>query len=236
MTRHLIMVATAAAALAAGTVTACSSSKDHGSAKPTPKYTVSYQPADFTADVTNPWFPLKPGTTLVYRGEEDGKAEVDNFTTTTETVTIGGVPCRVVRDQVYLEGVLAEDTRDYYTQDSHGTVWYFGEDTAELDKHGKVTSREGTWRTGRNGALPGGFMPAVPRVGEQRRQEYYRGHAEDYFQVLTLSSGQLETREWSPLEPDVAEQKTYRQGTGMVGDKVVKGGDEHLALAEVRTG
>jgi hypothetical protein len=39
-----------------------------------------------------------------------------------------------------------------------GNVWYFGEDTAELDKHGNVTSREGTWRAGRNGARAGLFM------------------------------------------------------------------------------
>src|SRR5439155_11240658 len=30
---------------------------------------------------------------------------------------------------------------DYYTQDKAGNVWYFGEDTAELDASGKVTSR-----------------------------------------------------------------------------------------------
>ncbi|MFL6072824.1 MAG: hypothetical protein ACJ73S_05440 [Mycobacteriales bacterium] len=234
MTRHLITVVTAAAALAAAA--GCSTGKHHGSSRPAPKYTVSYQPADFTADVTNPWFPLRPGTTQVYRGEDGGRTEVDNVTATTETVTIGGVPCRVVRDQVYVRGVLTEDTRDYYTQDSHGTVWYFGEDTAELDKHGKVTSREGTWRTGRNGALPGVFMPAAPTAGERHRQEYYRGHAEDFFQVLTASGAEVVTREWSPLEPDVEEHKTYRRGTGLVDDRTVRGGDEHLALAEVRPG
>jgi hypothetical protein len=28
-------------------------------------------PAAFTGRVTNPWFPLKPGTTYVYRGTRD---------------------------------------------------------------------------------------------------------------------------------------------------------------------
>lgn len=238
MNRYMIGMIGVAGALSAAlgvVATGCSSGTHHGSARPTPRYTVTYQPADFTADVTNPWFPLKPGTTLVYRGSEEGKPEVDNVTATTETITIGGVPCRVVTDKVYVNGVLTEDTRDYYSQDSHGTVWYFGEDTAELDRNGKVTSREGTWRTGRNGALPGVFIPADPKVGEQHRQEYYRGHAEDFFQVLTVSGTEFVTREWSPLEPDVQEQKTYRTGTGLVADRTVKGGHEELTLAEVHT-
>jgi len=126
----------------------------------------------------------------------------------------------VVDDRVYSKGKLEERTHDYYTQDAGGNVWYFGEDTAELDAHGKVTSTEGTWRTGRNGARPGLFMPAHPRVGERHRQEYLRGHAEDQFQVVSLSdrvrvsygsfTGALRTREWTPLEPRGGRQQGLR--------------------------
>ena len=34
-------------------------------------------PAHFVAEVDNPWFPLKPGTTYIYRGAKDGKPSRD---------------------------------------------------------------------------------------------------------------------------------------------------------------
>lgn len=38
---------------------------------------VDLNPADFTADVTNPWFPLEPGTGRTYReSTEDGEVVV----------------------------------------------------------------------------------------------------------------------------------------------------------------
>ncbi len=49
---------------------------------------------------------------------------------TRRTATIAGVPCVVVHDRLYLKnGRLVERTTDYYTQDTKGDVWYFGEDT-----------------------------------------------------------------------------------------------------------
>ena len=52
--------------------------------------------------------------------------------------------------------------------------------------HGHVTSTEGTWRAGVDGAKPGIYMPAHPRVGQTARQEFYKGHAEDHFQIIGL--------------------------------------------------
>jgi len=37
-----------------------------------PSYHVTINPADFSATVTNPWFPLTPGTTFVYTGTITG--------------------------------------------------------------------------------------------------------------------------------------------------------------------
>jgi len=53
-----------------------------------------------------------------------------------------------------MRGVLQENTFDYFAQDRDGNIWYFGEDTEELDRHGNVVSTEGTWRAGVNGARP----------------------------------------------------------------------------------
>ena len=197
----------------------------------------------FTARVDNPWFPLTTGTTLVYRGVKDGKPSRDVFRVTGRTKTIDGAPCAVISDRLYLDGRLAERTDDWYTQDGRGNVWYFGEDTAELDASGKVTSTEGTWRAGRDGAAPGIFMPASPHVGETHRQEYLKGHAEDHFRVLSLrasvhvrgaaSHQALLTQETTPLERGVVDHKYYVRGIGTVLEQTVKGGDERNALVSV---
>jgi hypothetical protein len=197
----------------------------------------------FSAKVTNAWFPLTPGTTYVYRGVKDGLPSRDIVTVAHETTTIAGAPCAVVHDRLYLRGRLRERTTDWYAQDRAGNVWYFGEDTAELDAAGHVTSREGTWRAGRDGAVAGIYMPAHPRPGQSGRQEYYRGHAEDHYRVVRLhasvtapyvtSHDGLLTAEWTPLEPGVLDHKLYVRGIGTVLEQTVKGGDERNALVSL---
>jgi|SRR5439155_25840752 len=100
----------------------------------------------FSPHVTNAFFPLVPGSTLVYRGVKDGRAARDEFTVMRQTAVIGGARCAVVRDRLYLDGRLAERTTDWYTQDSAGNVWYNGEATAELDAHGGSRARKAPGR------------------------------------------------------------------------------------------
>jgi hypothetical protein len=188
----------------------------------------------FVHEVTNPWFPLKPGTVFVYTGEKDGVSGRELVTVTHGTKLIDGVRCTPVSDRLYLRGHLAERTTDWYAQDVHGNVWYYGEDTAELNAAGKVTNREGTWRAGVDGAKAGIFMPAHPKVGQSFRQEFLKGHAEDHFQVIRLSGRLLTTKEWTPLEPDTLDHKLYRRGTGLMKEETVKGGNERWTLADVR--
>jgi len=197
----------------------------------------------FSAHVDNAWFPLRPGTTYVYRGMKDGSPARDVVLVTHRTKRVGGVRCRVVHDRLYLRGRLAERTADYYAQDARGTVWYFGEDTAELGRRGRVITTEGTWHTGVDGARAGVFMPAHPRVGERHRQEFLRGHAEDHFEVVSLDAHvavpfdtfehALRTREWTPLEPGVVDAKYYVRGIGEVSEQTVRGGREAARLVRV---
>jgi len=188
----------------------------------------------FSADVTNPWFPLKPGTVYTYEGVKDGKPSREVLRVTHRTKTITGVPCVVVDDRLWIEGHLAERTNDWYSQDGKGNVWYFGEATAELDKSGKVTTTEGSWQAGRDGAKAGILMPAKPRPGQTGRQEYYKGHAEDRFRVLGyLGRNALLMEETTRLEPDVVDHKLYVRGTGTVLERTVKGGDELNELISV---
>jgi hypothetical protein len=200
-------------------------------------------PADFGPGVTNPWFPLEPGRTLVYTGTKDGERALDLVAPSHRTRMVGGVRTRVVEDRLYLGNVLAERTSDYYAQDRCGNVWYFGEDTAELDRHGRVVSTEGTWHAGVDGAQPGVFMQAHPQLGRRFRQEWYQDHAEDVFKVIdrsatvTVPAGSfrhaLRTAEWTALEPDVLDNKYYVRGIGEVAEVSVKGPREVLRLVEV---
>jgi hypothetical protein len=188
----------------------------------------------FSARVTNPWFPLKPGTTYTYVGVKDGKPSRDVILVTRRTITIAGAPCVVVSDRLYLAGHLQERTLDYYSQNASGNVWYFGEDTAELDEKGHVTTTEGTWRAGVDGARPGIFMPAHPRVGQTGQPEFYKGHAQDHFRVVAfLGPNALRTEEWTPLEPGVLDHKLYVRSVGDVFERTVKGGDELNELVRV---
>jgi hypothetical protein len=191
-------------------------------------------PHGFSARIDNPWFPLKPGARYTYAGIKDGKPSRDVVVVTHRTKTIQGAPCVAVEDKLWVEGRLFERTTDWYTQDKDGNVWYFGEQTAELDRSGQVTSTEGTWQAGVDGAVPGIYMPAHPTLGSTGRQEYYKGHAEDHFRVIgRFGKNAVLTMEWTPLEPGAIDHKLYVRGVGTVMELAVKGGTERNELLSV---
>jgi hypothetical protein len=99
--------------------------------------------ADFTTKIDNTYFPLRPGTTLVYRGKAKDATEGDIVNVTSDTRNIMGVDCVVVDDRVTEGGELTEQTYDWYAQDEKGNVWYFGEDSKEYE-NGKVKSTGGS--------------------------------------------------------------------------------------------
>lgn len=201
-------------------------------------------PGNFVSVIDNEYFPLTPGTTFIYRGESDGVATREEVYVTYETKVILGVTCTVVHAQDFEEKVLVEDTFDWYAQDVDGNVWYFGEDTKELDENGNVISTEGSWEAGVDGAEPGIIMEANPQVGDRYHQEFYRGVAEDQAKVLELDASicvrygcfdnVLVTKEWTRLEPGVVENKYYALGVGFIYGVMVKGGDEFTELVRVR--
>ena len=185
----------------------------------------SVDPANFVRHVTNPWFPLKPGTVLLYKGIKDGAQQTDRVTVTGRTRMIEGVACTIVHDVATHEGHVLEATFDYYAQDKAGTVWYFGEDTKEFDASGHA-STAGSWLAGRNGGRPGIIMPAHPRITDAYRQEYQQGNAEDQAWIVQTGSGfrvphgtfdpAIRSFEWSRLEPNVIDEKDYGRGVGII--------------------
>jgi hypothetical protein len=199
-------------------------------------------PTSWAPSVTNPLFPLEPGTLWRYEGETDEGSETVVVEVLSETRRIMGVDATIVRDRVYLEGTLIEDTFDWYAQASDGTVWYLGEDTREME-NGQVVSTEGSFEWGQNGALPGVIMWGNPaqHVGEEYRQEYYEGEAEDWGKVIRLNeslstpsgsfAGCIVTEDWNGLETGSLEHKTYCPEVGFVFE-VHTGGGEEVALVE----
>ena len=238
MRRATFLIPLLALAFAAG----CGSTNSTGeSTRATPA-----NRAGFTANVTNPWYPLRPGSVYRYRGIKDGEPSREVMTVTHRTRTIDGARCVAVSDLLYIRGKLEERTTDWYAQDAKGNVWYFGEKTAELDEHGNVKNTSGSWTAGVDGAKPGIFMFAHPRPGRSARQEYLQGEAEDHFQVvrvgltaavpLRVFHGAMLTKEWTPLEPGVLDHKYYVRGIGTVLEQTVKGGNERNELVAFRPG
>jgi hypothetical protein len=180
-------------------------------------------PAHFVTTVDNPFSPLVPGTTFVYEGQTPDGREHDEFAVTHNTRVILGVTCTEVHDTVTTNGVLTEDTLDWFAQDTTGNVWYFGENTHELTD-GLISTIEGSFMAGVDGAQPGIVMKAHPAIGDFYRQEFDLGNAEDFAEVVGLSDSVtvpfgsftncLNTRETTPLEPDLHEHKFCAAGSG----------------------
>ncbi|HJP67161.1 MAG TPA: hypothetical protein VKA30_12770 [Actinomycetota bacterium] len=206
------------------------------SAVPSPSgYHPVIDPARFTSVVDNPWFPLKPGATWVYRGSKDGEAVREVEVVTKGIQHVDGVPCVAVHDELFhaKDGSLVEDTFDFYTQDRQGNVWYFGEMTVALDDNDRMTDTEGSWMAGQDGAQPGIFMESDPTVGHSFLQEYYPGQAQDTFTVLDVAAhvdvpygafdSSLLTQETTVLEPGIVDHKNYVKGVGEVAELQVRG-------------
>jgi len=210
---------------------------------PSQAHAVVIDPDDFVSDVTNPFFSLKRGTRFIYDGTREGEPNRDVTDVIFGTKNILGVPTTIVYDRGYLNGVLAEDTLDWYAQDKTGNVWYFGEDTKELDKFGHVLSTEGTWTAGVNGAQPGIIMEADPHVGDSYLQELAPSVAEDNARVLSLDESAcisigcfnhlLLMEEQNPLHPGEVAWKYYANGVGFLFGDTVQGGQEHTELVGV---
>jgi hypothetical protein len=192
-------------------------------------YDPSFDPGDFVNPLQigksvspNRFFPLIPGSQWVYQSPSehvtvDVLGKVDR---------IDGVPCTVVHDVVRHNGQIIEDTIDWFAQRVDGSVWYCGEQSEEL-ANGRVVDVGGSWRAGVDEAHPGIVMQAAPHVGDTYRQEFALGDAEDAATIRSITGSAtvvaascshtcLVTREFTPLEPDLLEDKYYAPNIGQI--------------------
>lgn len=180
----------------------------------------------------NRYFPLVPGNEWTYEGETEDGLETIVVTVTNQTKWIEypadsgrEIDCTVVQDVVWVDGVIVEDTFDWYAQDIDGNIWYMGE-IAKNYEDGELTDVEGSWKAGEDSAKPGIVMYAEPLLGDFYRQEFALGDAEDMGAVESIDavieldgenySDVLITRDFTPIEPDVFELKYYVLGIGLV--------------------
>jgi hypothetical protein len=205
-------------------------------------------PSNFTSNITNPYFPLSPGTVFQYVNRivdgVDTTYEHIVVTVSTKTQMIAGVQCREVHDLVTVNGAVTENTLDWYAQDKTGNVWYFGEHSKSLkDKNGSTT--EGSWKAGERNACPGIIMWAdlKSHLNEIYYQEFLPGTAEDQAQVISTNNtvsvpygtfnNCLKTKEFSNLEPGVIEFKYYATNVGLLKTEMTSGGNELEVLTAV---
>ena len=193
--------------------------------------------------IDNKYFPLKPGTTFIYKGTKEGDPTRDTFEVTSKVKVIAGITTREIHDKLFTKGVLTESTQDWFAQDDNGNVWYFGEFTTDFSSGG---SHEGSWQAGVKGAKAGIIMEAQPKVGDTYNQEVAKGVAEDMATVLSLNdkvcvtygcfTHVLKTKEFTPLEPGIAENKFYAQSIGNIQVLSVKGESEEQHLVQIKGG
>ncbi len=241
MWKRLFSIATVAVALAG-----CGNDSSQG--LPQGSEPVSLDPADFTLEIDNPYWPMSPGSEWVYT-ETDSKGTKEKVvvTVTEETKRIAnGIEARVIRDVVSENGKPVEITDDWYAQDKEGNIWYLGEAVANYED-GKLVDRAGSFEAGVDGAQAGIAMPANPEPGLSYRQEYYKGEAEDRAVVITVGEEQVEvpfghftgvlmTRDLVPTEPKVQELKFYARGVGPLLSIHTDGAGGRAALVSYRPG
>jgi hypothetical protein len=218
---HRMIATLTVALIALGAGAAVAAKPKQGGGLPQGAEPVKLDPDDFTTKIDNPYWPMAPGSRWVYR---EGSQRIV-VTVLRETRKVAGVEARVIHDVVRERGKLVEDTFDWYAQDRGGNIWYLGENTKEYE-NGRVSSTEGSWEYGVDGAQAGIIMPAKPRAGLQYRQEYLKGEAEDEAEVVSTKEharvpagfyrGLVMTRDTTALEPKGVEYKFYAKGVGEV--------------------
>jgi hypothetical protein len=197
------------------------------------EYTDTFPSEMYSTTGENPYVVLQPGYQLILDGRE-GKTDVHlEITVTDDTEMVDGVETRVVEEREFKNDVLFEVSRNYFViGQTTNSVFYFGEDVEFYDENGNVTSTEGSWRSGENGARYGLQMPGIVLAGSRYFQEVAPEVALDRAEHVRTTAAvetpagtfqnSLKVREPTPLEPKAEEFKFHAPGVGLVKDGPLK--------------
>lgn len=132
---------------------------------------VDFDPAAFdasSADVTNRFFPLKPGTRLSYAGSDrrGSRRTVHRveIIVTDLVREIDGVMTTVVWERDFVRDALEEAELVYFAQDTAGNVWHLGQ-YSEVYEDDELLGSTGFLQGHLTGARAGIIMQADPRPG-----------------------------------------------------------------------
>lgn len=188
------------------------------------RYDPEFERADFQSQFTdpvvlNPYLPIKVGNKWRYAGGgEDVSIEVLDRTKRIDEVT-----CAVVRDTVRIDGVLVEDTDDWFAQGDNGDVWYCGEEVKDYEvfkgdrpRLPELVSIDGSFKADIDGAKPGILVLGTPTVGRAYRQEFHLGNAEDVVEVLSTTYRYGDVPELDELVPKALAQLMCAHGDCLV--------------------
>jgi hypothetical protein len=87
---------------------------------PSADYEPGVTASELAAQLNNPLFPGAVGTRWMYEGKTDEGTERIEVEVLAETHRVWGTTATVIRDTVYLDGELIEDTWDWYAEDRDG--------------------------------------------------------------------------------------------------------------------
>jgi hypothetical protein len=163
-------------------------------------------------EVTNPLFPVSKQESVLLVGHVDGKPFRTEVTLLpyTRIVDWDGQRIETLVSQyvAYLGGRLQEVAYDLYAQADDGSVWYFGEDVADLE-NGAIVTKEGTWIVGKDGPAAM-IMPGHPTVGDAYRTENIPGIA---FEEVTIKTvGKTLDGPLGPIEGGLVGQELHMDG------------------------
>lgn len=186
---------------------------------------IDLDPARFVRRIDNAWWPMANGTSWRFRRIAGGTTTRIKVAVTNRTRTVRGIEATVVHSVSFVNGELAEDTHDWYAQDSSGNVWYLGKDARQYD-NGAVVGTAGSWEAGVDGAQAGIIVPANPEVGTAYREEHrpdgadIRGRIVSFGQPVEVPGGvfarTLVSEATTLLEPRVREHRIFARGVGPV--------------------
>ena len=190
--------------------------------------TFDIKPGELGPTGQNPFFILEPGYQLTL---EDDKERLV-ITVLHETREVAGVRTRIVEERESDDGELKEVSRNFFAISARtNSVFYFGEEV-DMYRNGKVTSHDGAWLAGVDGARFGLMMPGLPLLRARYFQEVAPNVAMDRAEIVSLNvtmktpAGEfrncLKTEESTPLEPLVKEAKHYARGVGLIQDGALR--------------
>lgn len=192
----------------------------------------------FTLKDVNPFFPLRPGWQVVLESEPSNgePGEVSVVTVLDEIREVDGIKTRVVEELAFEKNgdeliPLERSLNFYATCKQTGSVFYFGEESSELDENGNVIATTGSWLAGTNGARAGIIMPGTILVGGGYYEEIAPADsALDKARIkeihencdaggIHFDNQCIETFNTSDCDPEAAEKKIYAKNIGNIVDE-----------------